>query len=136
MAKGRLQTLGSIGGGRPPGYEWNVVSLSEVHSESEKLLTTDERQHIADLAKQLATEDDPTHSVLCDVRKVEEFYELRDSGGPLGGKNVRLFFGVAKEGKSLVLLGLILKQNNGPTPPGDKIRIRRRWRKYQAGDYT
>lgn len=136
MAKQQLRILRKVGGGAPPGFEWNVLSLSMVHRESEKCLNEGEREHLANVAGQLAWESDPSHSELCDVRVIEEFYELRDSGGPLGGKNVRLFFGIDTEAKAIILLGLILKQNNGQTPPGDRIRIRRRWRKYLAGEYA
>ena len=35
---------------------------------------------------------------------------------------------MAQSNQSIVLLGLIQKQNNGNTPLGDKVRMRRRWR--------
>lgn len=135
MAKKSVQTLANIGAGPPPGYQWSVVSLQFVRKERAKLFTELESNHIADVVRQLAKEESPPLSELVDVRGIEDFYEIRDKGGPLGTKNVRVFFGLDKEDRSIVLLGAILKQNNGNTPLGDIIRIRRRWRLYQAGDF-
>lgn len=86
--------------------------------------------------QELARQEDPTHSVVVSVRDMrpEEFYELRDKGGVLGSLNVRIFYGVDKHQRAIVALGGIKKQNDGPTPRGDVIRIRRRWRKYKNGD--
>ena len=41
----------------------------------------------------------------------------------------------AAEGRGLVILGFILKKNDGPTLVGVKERMRRRLRKYLNGDY-
>ena len=71
-----------------------------------------------------------------DVRPIEGFHELRDKGGILGNLNVRVFFTLQKSESALVVLGVIKKQNDGPTPAGDKIRMRRRMRKYVNGEYT
>ena len=101
------------------------------------MLTAEQYHHIALQVQELALEDDPTHSVVVSVRDMrpEGFYELRDKGGILGKLNVRVFFGVDKASRAIVVLGSIKKQNDGPTPRGDVIRIRRRWRKYNNGDY-
>jgi len=70
-----------------------------------------------------------------DVDQIEDFHELREKGGILGNKNVRIFFGINKGDRTILILGGFKKENNGPTPGGVKITMRRRWRKYQAGDY-
>ena len=85
--------------------------------------------------KELAREDDPTHSATASVDAVEDFHELRDKGGILGGMNVRVFFCLDKKHAALVVLGAIKKQNDGPTPKGDKIRMARRKRKYFQGEF-
>ncbi|HEY1785292.1 MAG TPA: hypothetical protein VGG30_07065 [Pirellulales bacterium] len=48
---------------------------------------------------------------------------------------MRIFYGVDKQRRQIVVLGLIKKKNNGPTLLGDKVRMRRRWRRYQTGDF-
>lgn len=68
----------------------------------------------------------------CDslVREIEFFYEIRDKGGVLRKLNVRVFFFVRKETRTIVVLGAIKKENNGPTPTGDRVSMRRRMRLY------
>lgn len=124
------------GGGPPPGYRWGVDILSEAHHEVMKFLSADQYAHLALQFKDLAGEADPTHSQTASVDAVEDFYELRDKGGILGGMNVRIFFLVDKQKTSIVVLGGIKKQNDGPTPPGAVIRMRRRARKYRNGEYA
>lgn len=65
--------------------------------------------------------------------QVEDFYELRDKGGILGGLNVRVVFALDRGRRALLVLGAIKKQNDGPTPKGDKVRMRRRKRLYDGG---
>ncbi|MEX0818292.1 MAG: hypothetical protein WD070_01830 [Pirellulaceae bacterium] len=124
------------GGGPHPGYRRSAFILDLAFSES-KFLSSAQYQHLALQLKELAQHGDPTHSDIIDVKKIknESFYERRDKGGVLGSLNVRVFFGVDDDERAIVILGVIKKQNNGPTPQGDIIRMRRRWRKYKKGDY-
>jgi len=125
------------GSGPPPGYQWTVRILAPVHDEAFKFLSKAQYEHLALQVRELARHEDPTHSDVLSIDKIEDFYELRDKGGVLGKLNVRIFFGVDKENHehSIVILGAIKKENDGPTSDGDKIRIRRRWRRYLNGDY-
>lgn len=134
MAKKPIQVGVKRGAGRAPGYQWGVALLSFVLKES-KFLNKEQRQHLAGEVKDLARHDDPTHSDTISLDAIEDFHELRDWGGILGEANVRVFFGVDKQRRLIVVLGVINKKNNGPTPLGDKVRMRRRWRNYKAGDY-
>lgn len=124
------------GGGPLPGYRWTVLILDSAHHEAMGFLSRDQYQHIAMQIKELAKEDDPTHSATASVDAVEGFHELRDKGGILAGMNVRVFFYLDKPKDSLVILGAIKKQNDGPTPVGDRRRMNRRRRKYINGDYS
>ncbi len=92
-------------------------------------------QHLAIQFRELAGEADPTHSKLVSIDKIEDFYELRDKGGILGHINVRVFFGIDDASRAIVVLGAIKKEKQGATPVGDKVRMRRRWRKYKKGEY-
>ncbi len=60
----------------------------------------------------------------------EDYFEIRDKGGILHKINVRLFFFVHKPTRHIVVLGAIKKENNGPTPIGDRLTMRRRRRLY------
>lgn len=130
--------VGVKAGGANPTYLWTVKILNLAYREAGEFLNRAEYVHMAMQVKALATEVSPSHSQLCSVDVIEDFHELRDWGGPLGGKNVRVFFGLmtASGLKDIVVLGAIIKQNNGPTRQGDKIRMRRRWRKYKAGEFS
>ena len=137
MAKKRLKVGVQKGHGRPPGYSWNVSILDLAFREAVDVLTPVQYAHMRLQVQELARQRDPTHSKTISVEKMtpEDYYELRDSGGVLSGLNVRLFFGIDKDSRAIVVIGLIQKQNNHRTPQGDIIRMRRRWRKYREGDF-
>ena len=135
MEKRNPKVLGKQDGGPEPGYRWHCLGLDECHDDAKKKLTDAEHGHVKHLARTLAQEQNPTHSELCDVKAIEDFFELRDKGGVLGKKNIRLFFGMDKKRGAIVLLGLELKKNDGATLQSVKIKIRRRWRKYLQGEY-
>src|SRR5438105_3166685 len=101
------------GGGPPPGYRWNVHILDVAHTEATKFLNEDQYRHVAMQLKELARETDPTHSVTASVDAVEDFHELRDKGGVLGGMDVRVFFYLDKTGSAIVVLGAIKKHYDG-----------------------
>ena len=117
-------------GGPPPGYRWQVLSEDSVHAEAGKILSRPEHfAHVKEQVEELAREFEPSSPEgTLDIKSIESYYELRDRSGILGGLNIRLFFGIHHDSQSIVLLGLIQKQNNGNTPLGDKVRMRRRWR--------
>lgn len=93
-------------------------------------LNEEQYDHMADQVRELARQDNPTHSMIIDIDAVEDFYEIRDKGGILGKMNVRVFFFPHKPSRTLVVLGCIKKENNGPTPVGDKRTMSRRKRLY------
>jgi hypothetical protein len=118
------------GGGRPPGYQWNVDILDQAFEEAMGFLSEDQYAHMAAQVRELARQEDPTHRTTVDIRPVEDFYEVRDKGGILRNMNVRVFYFVHKPGRLIVVLGAIKKENDGPTPIGDKVTMRRRKRLY------
>ena len=135
MAKKQVKVGVLAGGGPPPGYQWNVYVLELAFDEAIKAFSPGQYQHLVLQVQELARELQPSHSRTVDVDAIEDFYELKERGGVLGAVNARVFFGIDSVGRAIVVLGAINKQNNGPTPLGDKVRMRRRWRKYRNGDY-
>ncbi|MGP0062179.1 MAG: hypothetical protein ACLQGP_01080 [Isosphaeraceae bacterium] len=134
MAKDSGGRRGKIGvrrgGGRPPGYRWEVVILDQVFDEARAFLSEDQYDHLARQVRELARQDDPSHSETIDVRPIGEFFEIRDKGGVLGKINARVFFFRSRPARRIVILGAIPKQNDGPTPLGDRRRMERRMRLY------
>lgn len=124
------------GDGPSPGYVWNVLIFDLAFREAMSFLNEDQYQHLAMQFKELASENDPSHSCTTDVRQIEDFLELRDKGGILGKINVRVYFGLEHNKKNLIVLGCIKKESEGKTPTGDRIRMQRRWRKYKSGEFT
>lgn len=122
------------GGGPPPGYLWNVEILDQAFDEAMSVVDYDEDEyaHLAMQVRELATQAEPSISDTVDVRPIEDYFEIRDKGGVLGKKNVRVFFFVNKtlKDRAIVVLGTIKKENNGQTPVGVKITMRRRKRLY------
>ena len=135
MGKKEIKIGVREGHGPPPGYQWNVAIIDLAFDEVISFLTPGQYEHMAMQVKELAREEDPTHSRTTSVGKIDEYYELREKGGILGKKNVRVFFGVDKSRQAIVILGGMKKENDGQTPSGTKIVMRRRWRKYVNGDY-
>lgn len=134
MAK-ELKVGVKAGDGPPPGYAWNVLILDIAFGDSKKVLEDYEYDHVRMQVQELARQTSPSHPQHLSVDKIEEYYELRDKGGPLGNKNVRVFFGIDSDAKAIVILGVVKKENNGATSPAIKIRMRSRWRKYLEGRY-
>jgi mRNA-degrading endonuclease RelE of RelBE toxin-antitoxin system len=123
------------GGGPPPGYEWNVEILAQVRDESRDFLSEDQYAHLSRQVRELARHRDPTHSDTLDLRPVGNVFELRDKGGILRRLNVRVFYVVRPDHRTIVILGAFSKQNDGRTPRGDLWRMERRMRQYlEAAD--
>jgi len=118
------------GGGAPPGYQWNVDVIDEAFGEAFEILDGDQYEHCSRQVRELARQQDPTHSQTIDVRPVENYYELRDKGGILHKINIRIFFFVHPQDRKIVILGVINKKNDGKTPIGDKLLMKRRRRLY------
>lgn len=134
MAKKPVKVGVRQGGGPPPGYRWTVQVLDAAYQEAQRFLNEARYQHMAAQVRELAREDDPTHSVTQSVDAIEDFHELRDKGGILGGLNVRIFFFLDKPASTLVILGAIKKENDGPTPRDIRIRMARRKRLYLTSE--
>jgi hypothetical protein len=135
MAKKDLKVGVNEGGGPPPGYRWSVHIIQAAFVEANKFLSEDQYQHAAHQIKELASEDDPSHSISQSIDAIETFFELRDKGGILGNINLRIFFHLDRDRSILLVLGAINKKNDGPTPIGDKIRMRNRLKRYKRGEF-
>ena len=135
MAKKQVKVGVNQGDGPPPGFLWNVWMLGFSQDEAGRFLNEGQYVHLALEMQDLATERSPSHSQRFSIDAIEDFFELRDWGGILYPFNVRVYFGIDKSRSALVVLGVTNKQNNGPTPVGDKVRMRRRWKKYLRGEF-
>ena len=134
MSETQLRVGARVGGGPEPGYEWDVWYLVRADREARQVLQNLHRyEHMKDQFRDLAGHASPSRSDTLEIDAIGDFFELKDKGGVLFPLNIRAFFGVDGSRKAIIVLGLIHKQNNGPTPIGDRKLMERRWRAYKAG---
>lgn len=131
-SKREFRIVSKIGRDSKTGYLWQVKIMNQAFDESQKILNHAQYKHLADQVKELARHNEPTNSDTLDIKPYENFYELRDKGGILGKINVRIYFCLDKESRSIVLLQVMKKENERSIAKGDKITIRRRMRQYFA----
>lgn len=117
-----------IGGGDPP-LIWTLAYWPDAHREA-KFLTAQQYWHEADQLMELAREPDPCRCETVDVAPIEDFWELKDKGGPLGKINLRIFFLVHSERREIVVLGVHKKEDEGQLRRSVVVRISRRKRLY------
>jgi hypothetical protein len=116
-------------GGPPPHYRWTVFILDRALDEANKILTDDQYAYISEQVRELARQADPTHVDHLSVDTVEGFHELREKGGVLGNKNIRVYFSLhPKHGQILLILGVRKKEADGATPVAIKVTMGRRMR--------
>ena len=104
MAKKQIKVGVRRGGGSAPGYQWDVDILDLAYHEACDFLDGDQYRHVAEQFQVLAMQGDPTHSQEISLDAVEGFFELRDWGGILYPRNVRVFFGVDDARRAIVVL--------------------------------
>ena len=135
MGKEQIKVGLNAGGGMEPGYSWSVWVLDAAYRDIRKRFSQEQYLHLVDQMKVLAQEAQPSHSVMLSIDQIEDFHELREIGGLMGNCNARIFFAIDGPEKAIVVLGGICKQNSGPTPLGDKVTCRNRYRKYRRGEF-
>lgn len=94
-----------------------------------KILSADQYEHLAQQFRELARQDDPSHSEIIDVKAIEDYLELRDKGGILGKLNIRVYFFLHKPSRSIVVVSVDRKERENAPSEGVQSRIRRRKRR-------
>ena len=106
--------------------KWTPGYVEASAKEAKKFLNGVQYDHAVQLVLTLCEEDDPTHPVLLDVGPVKDFYELRDKGGVLLKINLRIYFCVFHDPKSVIVLGPWNKKKEGQIPPWIMNRMKGR----------
>ena len=99
-----------------PSRKWRPAYLEQASADARSFLNEAQYEHAVQQVLLLCEEDDPTHPRLLDVDALGEFHELRDKYGVLGKINLRVFFWVSREHKTVVVLGAWKKESEGQTP--------------------
>lgn len=108
--------------------KWELGYLEAAERDAKRFLTEEQYAHAIQLFEDLAYESNPIKSKTQDVRKIYEFYELRDKGGILGKINLRIYFTLFKERKLILVLATYKKEDDGQAPQHIVIRVRNRLR--------
>lgn len=108
--------------------KWELGYLDAAEKDARKFLSDEQYAHAIQLFEDLAYESDPTKSQTQDVRKIDQFYELRDKGGILGKINLRVYFALFDGRKIILALCTYKKEDEGKTPPHIVTRVRNRLR--------
>ena len=111
------------------GTKWRPAYLRAAASDARSFLTEAQYEHAVQQVRLLCDEDDPTHPRLLDVDAIEDFHELRDKHGVLGKINLRVYFWVCSEFRTVVVLGAWNKRVEGKTPPRIVGRMKGRKRR-------
>jgi hypothetical protein len=114
-------------GGRNPR---DLIILTRANDDAAGILDTTQYLYVASKVREVARSEDPTHCPTVSVQPIEDFHEIRLKGGVLAKLNTRVFFFYDKDRETMVVLGVIKKENEGATALGDKITMRRRKRTY------
>lgn len=111
-----------------------VVVLEAAKKEGRAFLTPGQYEHIVQLEQELVEFGSSKLRPDLDIRQLEgTLWELRDKGGVLGKKNVRVYFAFLSERHEIVVLSTYKKEDDGPLPRHIVIRVKNRLRHYCAG---
>ncbi len=108
--------------------KWTLAYLDVAEKDGTSFLDPDQYAHAVSLFDDLASESNPRISDRQSVKKIDEFYELRDKGGILRKINLRVFFAVLDEKKLILVLGSIKKEDEGAVPNYIVRKMRNRLR--------
>jgi hypothetical protein len=124
------KTWQESGTGNPP-LLWSLKYLPRAVDEA-RILTPQQYWHMADQLCEICRERDPRRCPVVEIARIEDFWELKDKGGPLGKINLRVFFFVdtAKQRHDVVVLGVHKKEDEDQLRRSVVVRIARRKRLY------
>lgn len=108
--------------------QWALNYLDVAAKEGHKILNDDQYEHVRQQFLLLAEEKNPHSVKFVDVLPIEDYFELRDKGGILGKINIRVYFAIVDEARTIVVLGCYKKEDEGQTPARVKVRMRTRMR--------
>jgi hypothetical protein len=114
---------------RPPSGDpaiWALAYVDIADSDGRGFLDADQYAHAVELFDELASETDPRRPRKLSVKKIDQFFELRDKGGILGKINLRVFFAVLDASKTILVLGSIKKEDEGAVPRYIVTKMRNR----------
>jgi hypothetical protein len=99
-------------------------------------LTDGQYLHIKDHLKQLTGFGARRFATQLRIAPFEEFWELKEKGGVLGKKNIRVYFFYDSTANDIILLMTDKKEDDGQASPSIKYTLRNRLRLYRQGHFA
>lgn len=96
--------------------QWELRYLEAAAKEGHKVLDEIQYAYVIEAFDELAFAHDPRVTETHDVRPIYDFYELRDKGGHLGKINLRVYFSVHETERTIVVLSVYKKEDEGKAP--------------------
>jgi hypothetical protein len=112
-----------------------VVVVGIAAKEGSGELSDGQYLHVKDLLKQLVGFGRREFESQLRIEKFGEFWELKEKGGVLGKKDIRVYFKEHVEKNEIVILSTYKKEDDGQVPGYIRIRLKSRWRMYLKGDF-
>lgn len=112
-----------------------VVVLGKAAKEGREILSEGQYLHVKDLLKQLVGFAERDFESNLTLGTFHEFWALKEKGGILGNKNLRVYFKHHPPGNEVVVLHAYKKEDEGSPPPDLKIKLRNRWNCYLNGTF-
>ena len=116
--------------------DWQrVVVIGIAAKEGWEELTPGQYLHLKDLVKQLVGVGRKEYESHLNIGPFGDFWELKEKGGTLGRKNMRVYFRFDSNVNDVVVLHTYKKEDDGQAPPHIKTRLKNRWNCYLRGDF-
>lgn len=112
-----------------------VVVIPPVVKEGHDELTPGQYLHVKDQVKQLVGFGARRFDSELRIEPFEEFWELKDKGGVLGSKNIRVYFAFEQKVNDIVVLKLDKKEQQNMARPALKYILKNRLRLYRDGHF-
>ncbi|HZZ29328.1 MAG TPA: hypothetical protein VFE46_15130 [Pirellulales bacterium] len=113
-----------------------LVILPIMIREGRDVLTDGQYLHIKDHLKELTGFGARKFTTQLRIAPFEEFWELKEKGGVLGRKNIRIYFFHDTDDSDIILLMTDKKENDGQASPSIKYILRNRLRLYRQGHFA
>lgn len=127
----KTPTLKHQGQTDPP-LLWSIKSHVRALDEAFNGWHGQQIDYLRDQLLELGRQPDPMHpQTFTTLKRIDDLGYLSLKGGPLGKKNTRIYFRTDPARKTLVVLVVYKKEDEGAVPRRILERARRRWREYQ-----
>lgn len=107
---------------------YRVGYLLNARQEAKKALSDEQYAYAVRMARRLQDWSDPLGLCGLRIEQVDGFYELKLKGNVLGKTNLRIFFAVFDKARTVVVLGVHVKEEEGQLPRQVVLRMKNRHR--------